>query len=143
MKFQQKLQCRECGIIILNSSLKVPNRALCKYCFKTVNAEIWQSKKDIVNARRRPLRRLPQSQRDCLVCSKPFSTAKKEQVTCGDDFCQKKLKNARARIEARETRKFYTKICLVCKTEFITTHPRKLNCKAECIQEYRRLKGKV
>ena len=102
MKFQVQKQCRKCGIIILNSSLKVKNRAFCKYCFKTVVSEIWQLKKDKANARRRPLRRLPQSQKNCLVCNKTFSTAKKEQYTCGDDFCQKKLKNARARIKARE-----------------------------------------
>ena len=69
--------------------------------------------------------------------NKTFSTAKKEQYTCGDDFCQKKLKNARARIKAREERKFYTKNCLICKSEFVTTQPRKLNCKDECIREYK------
>ena len=137
MKFQVQKQCRKCGIIILNSSLKVKNRAFCKYCFKTVVSEIWQLKKDKANARRRPLRRLPQSQKNCLVCNKSFLTAKKEQYTCGDDFCQKKLKNARARIKAREERKFYTKNCLVCKSEFVTTQPRKLNCKDECIREYK------
>ena len=109
MKCQVQKQCRKCGIIILNSSLKVKNRAFCKYCFKTVVSEIWQLKKDKANARRRPLRRLPQSQKNCLVCNKTFSTAKKEQYTCGDDFCQKKLKNARARIKAREERKLIAK----------------------------------
>lgn len=39
MKFQQKLQCRECGIIILNSSLKVPNRAFeaCEWTLKNAD----------------------------------------------------------------------------------------------------------
>ena len=44
---------------------------------------------------------------------------------------------ARARIKAREERKFYTKNCLICKSEFVTTQPRKLNCKDECIREYK------
>ena len=98
MKFQVQKQCRKCGIIILNSSLKVKNRAFCKYCFKTVVSEIWQLKKDKANAR--------------------------------------------ARIKAREERKFYTKNCLICKSEFVTTQPRKLNCKDECIREYKNNKKK-
>lgn len=114
MKFQEAIYCKKCGIIIKDSSIKVQKRAFCKYCFKQENKELWQFKKDIVNEKRRPLRRKEQIKKICICCNKEFETAKQKQLTCGSAECQKAMKNAKNRIMMRENRKYYTKNCKVC-----------------------------
>lgn len=101
MKFQEAIYCKSCGIIIKNSSLKQPKRAYCKYCYKQETKEIWEWKKDIENDRRRPLRRLEQTSKTCICCGKEFETARKQQVTCGSDECQKMMKNIKAKIKRK------------------------------------------
>lgn len=101
MKFQEATNCKSCGIIIKNSSIKEPKRAYCKYCWKHEEKEFWIFKKDIVNEKRRPLRRKPQEEKNCICCNEKFLTAKKYQITCGKDVCQKLLKNIKAKIKRK------------------------------------------
>ena len=100
--FVEATNCKSCGIIIKNSSIKEPRRAFCKYCYKQENKEIWEWKKDIVNEQRRPLRRKPKEEKNCICCNEKFETAKKQQVTCGKTECQKLMKNIKARIKRKE-----------------------------------------
>ena len=101
MKFQPVEHCKKCGIIILNSSIKEPNRAYCKYCYKEEEREIWEHKKDIVNAKRRPLRRKKQRTDKCICCGDEFTTAREKQVTCGKIECQRLMKNVKAKMGRR------------------------------------------
>lgn len=95
------MYCKTCGIIIKNSSIKEPRRMYCKYCYKQENKKAWDWKKDLINEIRRPLRRLEQRTGLCICCNKEYTTAREKQVTCGDDKCQKIMKNTKAKIKRR------------------------------------------
>lgn len=140
MKLTDNCFCKTCGIVIKNSSIKQKNRTYCKYCFKDETKRVWEFKKDIINPKRKVIRRLPREKKKCICCNKEFETARKQQVTCGDIKCQKAMKNAKNRINLKENRKFYTRNCTICNAEFTTTQPKKLNCSEKCVREYQILR---